>query len=158
MAVEAVPLAPLTVVSARAPLVLASRYELGGFLEREARYGPDGLGMGEFLVKEDWEHRSPGDVADLLREVSGLRILGRDIRMRITGFDPRGCRPQWYVDGHHVKLHRENINGVIFQDTIENLVPVSTIAAIEVYNGISKPAQFMDMGGGPCGAIAVWTF
>ena len=76
----------------------------------------------------------------------------------MTGFDPRGCRPEWYLDGHHIKLRTERINGVVFVDRIENLVPVSTIKAIEVYNGLSKPAQFMDMGGNPCGAIAIWSF
>ncbi len=157
MAVEAVPLAPLTVVSKRAPLLLGERYEMGGFLERKERYGSEGLSYGVFLEKEDWAHRSPGAISDILREVAGLRIMGREIRMRITGFEPRGCLPEFYLDGHHIRLRREVVMGVVFQDRIEDFIPVSGIGAIEVYNGISKPAQFMDMGDGPCGAIAIWT-
>ena len=148
MAVEAVPLAPLTVVSERGPLLLTRRYEIGGFLERKETYGREGLGMGTFLVREDWEHRSPILMVDLLREVSGLRISGSEVRMRITGFDPRGCRPEWYLDGHHIRFRGE---------TMDDLISPASVAAVEVYPGLSKPAQFMDMGSSPCGAIVIWS-
>ena len=55
MAVEAVPLAPLTVVSKRSPLLLMRAYEIHGFAERKETYGLSGLRLGTFLEKKDWE-------------------------------------------------------------------------------------------------------
>jgi len=51
MAVDAIPLAPLTVVSDRPPLLLRIRLEEGGYVERRDLYGREGLGMGHFLLE-----------------------------------------------------------------------------------------------------------
>lgn len=150
MAVDAIPLAPLTVVSARPPLLLRMRLEEGGFMERRELYGRDGLGSGTFLLDSDWAHRSPQLVAEILREVPGVRIVGASIRMRaVTSFSAvGGCEPSFYLDGNLVRLRG---------GSIEDLISPFSITAVEVYPGMSRPPQFMDMLEHPCGAIVLWT-
>ena len=158
MSVEAVPLAPLTVVSDREPLLLTRGYEIGGFIEREYTYGPEGLGMGTFLVREDWEHRSPVLMSELLRGVRGLRIDGPTVRMRTTSIgEPKGCLPEWYLDGQHIRFRVYDFNPHVRGESINDLISPASIAAVEVYHGNAKPPQFMDMGRHPCGAIVLWS-
>ncbi len=150
MAVDIILLAPLTIVSDRMPLVTSIRLQTGGFLERREQYGVEGVGLGTFLLPEDWEHRNPRTVAQLLQGVKGVRPSGDRVFLRsITSFDPRGCLPSYYVDGNHVRLRSD--------DRIEDIVPVVFITAVEVYHGIARPARFMDMERHPCGAIVIWT-
>jgi len=149
MSVKAIPLAPLTVTSERLPLVLSLRLEAGGFIDRKSTYGWEGMGMGHFLVESDWAHRSPARIADLVREVPGVRVVGGSVRMRnITSFDPGGCVPSYYLDGNLIRLRG---------GSIDDLLSPFSISAVEVYPGMSKPPQFMDMGDHPCGAIVLWT-
>lgn len=150
MAVDAIPLAPLTVVSDRAPLLLKIRLETGGYMERRDLYGRAGMGTGTFLMESDWEHRSPTLIAEIVREVPGVRIVGASIRMRaVTSFSAvGGCVPSFYIDGNLVRLRGESI---------EDLISAFSITAVEVYPGMSRPPQFMDMLEHPCGAIVLWT-
>jgi hypothetical protein len=149
MSVEAIPLAPLTVTSERPPLVLSLRLEAGGFVERKDTYGRKGLGSGHFLVESDWEKRAPSRISAILQEVPGVRIVGARIRLRsITTFDPGGCEPSFYLDGHLFRLRGQ---------MIDDILSAWDISAIEVYPGMSRPPQFMDMGDHPCGAIVLWT-
>lgn len=163
MAVNAIPLAPLEVVSKREPLLLSRNYEIAGFHDREYWYGPDGLGMGTFLVRKDWEHRSPTLFSQLLRGVKGVRVHRGEILLRsVTGWGGVGCRPEFYLDGQHVRMlvevtHPEPNKRVIFRDQIDDLISPASIAAVEVYHGISRPAQYMDLGDMPCGAIVLWS-
>lgn len=149
MSTEVIPLAPLTVVSERMPLLNTIRLVEGGFVSRRDIYGREGLGSGHFLQKSDWEHRSPTMIAEIVREVPGVRIVGASIRMRtITSFNPYGCEPSFYLDGNLVRLRGESI---------DDLISSYSISAIEVYPGMSRPPQFMDMLDHPCGAIVLWT-
>lgn len=149
MSTEAIPLAPLTVVSERMPLLGNMRLVTGGFVNRRDTYGRDGLGAGHFLTEDDWAHRSPTLIAEIVREVPGVRIVGASIRMtRITGFNPYGCEPSFYLDGNLIRLRGESI---------DDILTAYSIKAVEVYTGPSRPAQFMDMLEKPCGAIVLWT-
>lgn len=149
MSVEAIPLAPLTVISERPPLVLSIRLAEGGFAERRDLYGREGLGSGHFLVESDWEKRGPSRISAILTEVPGVRMVGGNIRLRtVTSFDPRGCEPNFYLDGNRFRLQGQSI---------DDLLSAWSISAIEVYPGMSKPPQFMDLGAHPCGAIVLWT-
>jgi hypothetical protein len=149
MSTQVIPLAPLTVVSERMPLLDNIRLVEGGFVSRRDLYGREGLGSGHFLTRKDWEHRSPTLIAEIVREVPGIRIVGASIRMRtITSFNPYGCEPSFYIDGNLIRLRGESI---------EDLISSYSISAVEVYTGMSRPPQFMDMLEHPCGAIVLWT-
>jgi hypothetical protein len=152
MSVEAILLAPLTVVSKRVPLVFSQRLASGGFVERKDIYGKDGMGSGHFLERSDWENRTPHRLAEIVREVPGVRIVGgREIRLRsVTSLgEPWGCVPMYYLDGALFRLGAG--------ESIEAYVSPLSISAIEVYPGLSRPPQFMDMGEKACGAIVIWT-
>jgi hypothetical protein len=149
MSTQAIPLAPLTVVSERMPLLDNIRLVEGGFVGRRDLYGREGLGSGHFLTKKDWEHRSPTMIAEIVREVPGIRIVGASIRMRtVTSFNPYGCVPSFYLDGNLIRLRGESI---------EDLISAYSISAVEVYTGMTRPPEFMDMLEHPCGAIVLWT-
>ena len=149
MSTEAIPLAPLTVVSDRMPLVNTIRLVTGGYVGRKELYGREGMGSGTFMEKADWEHRSPTMIAEILREVPGVRIVGASIMMKtVTSFNPYGCVPSFYLDGNLVRLRGESI---------DDLISSYSISAIEVYRGMSRPPQFMDMLDHPCGAVVLWT-
>ena len=150
MSVQAVPLAPLTVVSQRAPLLLTRQLEVGGFLERRETYGAKGLGLGTLLVKSDWERRNPSRISALLQDVPGVRVFGSAIRLRtVTSFSStQGCVPTFYLNGQILRLGG---------GSIDDILSASSISAVEVYAGMSRPPQFMDLGDHPCGAIVLWT-
>jgi len=152
--VEAVPLAPLTVISDRPPLVGNSTLILGGFRERTRIYGDLGLGIGHFVEKSEWDHRVLNKVSDLLRDMPGVRVWGgrnQQILLRsVTSLqNPRGCVPSFYLNGQLIRLYEG--------ESIDALLPVSSIKALEIYPGLSRPAEFMDLGEHPCGSIVIWT-
>lgn len=150
MSVEAVPLAPLTVVSERLPLLLSRQLEVGGFLDRRDVYGSNGLGLGTFLVKSDWERRNPSRISALLQDVPGVRVFGSAVRLRtVTSFSgTQGCTPNFYLNGQILPLRGESI---------DDIISAFSVSAVEVYPGMSRPPQFMDLGDHPCGAIVLWT-
>jgi len=163
VSVQAVPLAPLTVVSARPALLGSIRLVSNGFFQREEKWGPKGLHLGTFITKEMIERRQPTRVTDLFRMVPGVLLQGGGdkfvVRMReVTDLFQGYCTPLLYVDGQPLRLVDRVGDGPTKQvETIDNLVSPSSIAGIEVYPGISKPGSFTDLNTYPCGAIVIWT-
>jgi tetratricopeptide (TPR) repeat protein len=159
---QAIPLAPLIVVSHRPALLGSIRLVANGFFEREEKWGPTGLHLGTFIDKETIERRQPTRVTDVLRMIPGVRVEHDSgdrwvVRMVPTSIVRGPCAPVLYLDGHPIRLVDER-NGVIVQvTTIDDLLEPSSIAGMEVYPRISKPAEFTDMGADPCGAIVIWT-
>jgi hypothetical protein len=110
------------------------------------------MGSGKFLTREDWENRSPHRLSDILQMVPGVRIIGGgQIKLRgVTSFgEPWGCTPTFYLNGQLFRLGPG--------ESIQEYVLPLEISGIEVYPGMTKPPEFMDMGAHPCGAIAIWT-
>jgi hypothetical protein len=85
---EAIPLAPLTVVSHRPALLGSIRLVSNGFFDREQTWGAEGLGMGAFIEKEAIERRPPTRVSDLLRDVPGVLVES-------AGGSGRACTCAW---------------------------------------------------------------
>ena len=73
---EAIPLAPLTVVSSRPALLSSIRLVSSGYFDREQKWGAKGLGLGTFIDKKAIERRQPRKVSDMLRMVPGGIVLG----------------------------------------------------------------------------------
>ncbi|UCG86771.1 MAG: carboxypeptidase regulatory-like domain-containing protein [Gemmatimonadota bacterium] len=157
----AVPIEPLTIVSDRADRLRNLRLETSGYFERKERYGSEGLGLGEFLEREEIQRHSPSRISDALRTVRGVRVEGaggvnQTITLRGQGMGGR-CIPPVYVDGSPAGTGRD----------IDALLSPYSLAAIEVYPGLSVPAEFWrdvklvtPTGVNrlpPCGAIALWT-
>jgi hypothetical protein len=163
---DAIPLAPLTILSPRPPR-LNLRLETRGFYDRRRSWGREGLGMGHFIDREQIERRGPVVFSDLLQDLPGVRIeywdgRRRTITMRSTvSLGERRCEPIIFIDGvpaagavwaHLDGPARAGLEGAF---DIDDLVSPADIVAVEVYPGISQPGEFMR--GVHCGSVVVWT-
>jgi hypothetical protein len=163
LGVEAIPLAPMLIVSdrlARMDLRLYNR----GFYERRRGWGREGMGFGHFLGRDEIERRNPVQVVDLLRDVPGVRIVPRggrlagEITMRsVTSISGLGCSPLIFLDGVPAASGSPDvvIPGVNPGAHIDDLVSVAELAGVEVYPGLTAPAEFLR--GNNCGVIVLWT-
>lgn len=114
--------------------------ERAGFEDRRRR------GQGHYLTAEDVAQRQPILTSDLFRVMPGVRV---DSRANITTRGGLGwCAPSFYIDGHYVP----DLNA----GDIDAWVQPSEITGVEVYTGISAPAEFQP-GANGCGSIVIWT-
>jgi hypothetical protein len=139
----AVPLAPLTIVSERAARSGNLHLEIAGYYERERTWGRQGLGLGQFLKREEIMNTNPSRVSDALRMLRGVRVKGAGGRRQVITLRG-GCNPRVYVDGVRAATGRN----------IDQLLSPWSLAAIEIYPGLAKPAKFTR---GLCGVIVLWT-
>jgi len=160
---EAIPLAPLVVVSPR-PARMDLRLHTRGFYERRREWGREGSGFGHFLDREEVERRNALQVADLLRDFPGVRVESRggrrpgEITLRaVTSISDFGlrCSPVIFLDGSPVATgapeRPEARNPGVH---IDELVSMADVIGVELYPGLSQPARFMR---GNCGVIVLWT-
>jgi hypothetical protein len=141
MPVEVIPLLPIEVeVDARI-----------GKLERVGFYDRKQIGQGTFI---DREQISPfaRTASDILRRVSGLRLI---VQGYFTDVQARGvgsCRPAIYLDGALASGPRRSSTSFNLED-----LPAPDIEAVEVYPGsASVPPQYTG-GNSACGIILFWT-
>jgi carboxypeptidase-like protein len=117
----------------------------GGFEGRKAR------GFGTFITREQIEHKRPRVLSDLFRNVSGVKIMrdnGSPIIISNRFGDTRACPLRYFLDGTNYPL---------YDQSIDTMVQVTDIAAIEVYpGGATVPPQFAGRES-TCGVIAIWT-
>lgn len=112
-----------------------------GFYER--REG----GMGITLDRAEIESRRSQLVSDLLLGVPGVRVISgragnRPARVLLRG----GCRPQIVLDGAPFSTAADI--------SIDRVVSMGEVEAIEVYHGSTDPTRFSTSA---CGTILVWT-
>jgi hypothetical protein len=129
-------------VTAEAPAVEKA---YGGFEMRKSR------GFGTFITREQIEKKNPRVTTDLFRTVSGVKLLRENgtptvvsTRLGTMAY----CPVRYYIDGASYPLYGQSI---------DIMVQVADIGAIEVYpGGATVPPQF---GGreSACGVIAIWT-
>jgi hypothetical protein len=147
MSVDAILLAPLTIRSARGPLVMDTRLASWGFYDRRAGYTTMGTGLVHFLEYEDIKKRNPIMVSDVFRDLSGVWVQPTGRRSsRVVG--RMGCDLTVFVDGVRFRLGRG--------ESIDDLILAQTLAAIEVYPRAPYPAQYAPYGNA-CGSIVIWT-
>lgn len=144
VAVEAVPLAPLTVTARAGPVTVDPRLKRWGYFDRRAEYSTLSTGTAHFLDVEYIRRRAPSRVTDLFRDLKGVRP-GNSGPGAAAVRTTRGCRMAVYIDG--VKMRRGEL---------DEWVPVSSVAAIEVYAQAPYPLQYAP-GARECGSVVVWT-
>lgn len=113
------------------------RSTIPGFEERRA------TGVGSFVTRSDIEDQRPLLVTDLLRSVSGVRVVPDargDARLLFRG----RCEPQLYIDGAAA------YGGVGLDMTLRP----DDVEAIEVHSTASAPVEFSR---NACGVVLVWT-
>lgn len=147
---DAIPLAPLVVLSARSARVGPLRLHTVGYAERRATWGRQGMGFGHFLDESDLSLPHVVYVTDALRSLPGVRVEGGGARRQVVtlrNVGPTGqrCIPVVYVDGAAVATGAD----------INDVVTPADIVGIEIYPGQTGPPEFLR--GRGCGAIAVWT-
>lgn len=140
----------LTITAEPALLSVDPRLEFEGYYDRKTTYGSEGMGVGLFLESEEIMRGSPLRVSDVLRTLPGVRVHGDRAGRQVITF--RGhfklggrCTPRVFVNGAPIATGAD----------IDELVLPSSLAAIEVYPGLTKPGEFMTSSF--CGVIAVWT-
>lgn len=145
---EAVPMAPLEVVSGRQK---PTSFKLDGFQRRRE------LGLGSYITRDDIERRNPSHVSDLLRTLPGIQLSssGTGSNAVVTmdrGVNLRGrCAAQIYVDEFHVN----RAGGWTFR--IDDVVSPGDVFGIEVYRGLATvPAEFLSPQA-DCGVVVIWT-
>lgn len=115
---------------------------LAGFNERKSKH------VGYFVTREKLDRMNSARFVDALREMPGVSM--RTLRGGVITVSLRGarCAPLFYMDGFPA------ISGTMDLDMID----LSGVEGIEVYSGMSIPAEFMAASGSEnCGVIAVWS-
>lgn len=134
-------LSPVEVVSAR-----DEGLQKVGFTERK-RSSTGGY----FIDPETIERRNAQLFTDLLRTVPGIRVQAagaNQMQIFSTRSATGGGCVTIYVDGAPWQQ--------LAAGDLDSFVRPGEVAAIEVYNGTSKPAQFTGTSG-DCAAVVVWT-
>jgi hypothetical protein len=131
------------------PVEVVSRREEGlqkvGFLDRKRTSAG-----GYFLGPEQLEKRNAQKFTDVLRTTPGLRVSESNGQATVTttrSATGDGCVTV-YVDGAPWQQ--------LDPGDLDTFVRPEEVAAIEVYNGASVPAQFTTAGQS-CSAVVVWT-
>lgn len=131
------------------PVEVVSQREEGlqkvGFLDRKRTSAG-----GYFITPEDLERRKALRFTDVLRTTPGLRVTesnGQAMISSTRSAQGNGCVTV-YVDGAPWQQ--------LDPGDLDTFVQPNEVAAIEVYSGVSIPAQFTTAGSN-CTAVVVWT-
>jgi hypothetical protein len=142
MSSEAVKLAPLTLDVPR-----------DVYLEGTGFFGRMKTGTGDFLTTEQIQRRNAPSLVELLRGLRGVKVLRNGVKQEVY-FNSGSCLPMIAVDGVTVRWGGRT-TGML--QTLDDLVTVAHISAVESYRGGSGvPPEFI----GPqaaCGVILIWT-
>jgi hypothetical protein len=142
------------------PLVVEARQtnmwrDLAGFYERKRWYG----GFARFITREEIEHIQPKQIGTVLA-LEGIVV-------RCYGY----CFPTRFSRGHLCAVPI-NVNGLPWAEDNYEHIPITSVAAIEIYRseppyGLSPslsitPGSSIWMGGdfptsNPCGLVLIWT-
>ena len=152
MGVEAVALAPVTVVSRSTRDVSPV---LRGFYDRMQH------GFGRYITREEIEARHAVYVADVLRHIPNLRGTAGRMGNANGGFTHGStgdrCSVVFFLDG--LQLNQPAIAGRYTQRdfAIDDYVNADEVEGIEVYRGESDtPAEFVTRWV-QCGTVVIWT-
>jgi len=149
MSEVAVPLEAL-VIEARSSVDLGI---LAGYYERMDRQRK--LGFGHILTRDQIDERQAVDVADLLRDLPRVRILGQGFgRPPSVVFSGAGgeCTPRVYIDGIHQNRGGAAGSAAVVDETVRPY----DLEGVEVYRGLGEmPGEFYD--DRHCGVILLWT-
>jgi len=156
LSVEAVELAPLTIISDREPLVIDTRMARWGYYERRVQFGLRGSGVAHFLDYETIKKRNPARVTDMFTTLSSVKVVPvgrrgisvRSTRSSLGSMGSRGCGLTFYLDGVRLILDRD--------ESINDYVVPPHLAAIEVYVSAPYPIEYAPKMG-DCGCVLIWT-
>lgn len=116
-----------------------------GFADRKR------TGNGYYLDADQIAQRKTTQFSDMLRTVPGIRVVpaGNGQNVIQSSRNAMGGCITFFVDGSPWQQQ--------FPGDLDTFVRPDEIAAIEVYNGVTTPAQFQSAGQSSCGTIVIWT-
>jgi len=108
-------------------------------------------GMGYYLDADQLKNRQTTQFSDMLRTVPGVRVqpAGDGTNVITSSRDPTGGCVTFYVDGAPWQQ--------MTPGDLDTYVRPEEVAALEVYNGATTPAQFTQAGQSGCTTIVIWT-
>ena len=108
-------------------------------------------GMGYYLDSDQLKNRQTTQFSDMLRTVPGIRVqpAGDGTNVITSSRDPTGGCVTFYVDGAPWQQ--------MTPGDLDTYVRPEEVAALEVYNGSTTPAQFQQPGQSGCTSIVIWT-
>lgn len=114
-----------------------------GFMRRKR------MGQGYYL-DGDQINTNALNFSDVLRTVPGIRVapMGGNRQVITSSRNPNGCVRIW-IDGTQWQQ--------LEPGDVDDFVKPHELAAIEVYNSTSVPAEYQGVGGGGCATIVAWT-
>lgn len=139
---------------------LVRALEVRGFYER-MHESQRGALVGQFVTPEEIEMRRPSRVSQLLDQKHGIRvtrvgacnIIVQCFRVMGQG----GCAANVYLDGQRLNPLRMESAGLSSAPPIDEIIPVSGVAGVEVYpRGATAPPKFQPLGG-TCAVVLIWT-
>lgn len=148
--VQTLPGATITASEPRRSLLLSGFY-------RRSQDREKGVNRGYFITEEDIDRRNPTRIMNMLDGIPSIRVM----RTCTNDADPRcnvpvgvnGCPVTVYLDGRRLNSLRTNS----YVEGLNDLVPPSHVAGIEVYTSpVGTPPEYQPLGG-LCGTIVIWT-
>jgi hypothetical protein len=108
-------------------------------------------GMGYYLDSDQLKNRQTTQFSDMLRTVPGIRVQpgGNGTNIITSSRDPTGGCVTFYVDGAPWQQ--------MTPGDLDTYVRPEEVAALEVYNGATTPAQFQSAGQSACTTVVIWT-
>ena len=108
-------------------------------------------GMGYYLDADQLKLRQTNQFSDMLRTVPGIRVqpAGNGTNVITSSRDPTGGCVTFYVDGAPWQQ--------MTPGDLDTFVRPEEVAALEVYNGSTTPAQFQQAGQTGCTTVVIWT-
>jgi len=134
--------------------------ELRGFYDRMLESQRGAL-VGLFILPEEIEMRNPQRVSQLLEARQGVQvrrsgacnIIATCYRVMGTG----GCAATVFLDGQRLNRLAEASGDPNSAPPIDELIPVSSVSAVEVYSrGAMAPPKYQALGG-TCAVVLIWT-
>ena len=113
------------------------------------------LGSGKFYTTKDVETRNPRTLNALLESAPMLRAtVDSKGRRMITGRGYQSC-VRYYVDGTLTAEYAPSQLEML----PESYLSTADIAAVEVYDNVSAPAEFpaLSRSGQACSVVVIWT-
>ena len=134
--------------------------ELRGFYERMLEHQRGAL-VGVFILPEEIEMRNPQRVSQLLEARQGVQvrrfgscnIIATCYRVMGAG----GCPATVFLDGQRLNSLAAASGNASAAPAVDELIPVSSVSAVEVYpRGALAPPKYQSLGG-TCAIVLIWT-
>jgi hypothetical protein len=126
--------------------------DLGGFYRR-MKDAERGINRGYYVTPEELEARKPPFITQMAEGFPSIR-LKRGLTPRADVILGRmGCKMTVYLDRVRIvgKLSGRN------DDLVNEMVPVTHVAAMEIYpSAVGAPPEYQPLNG-TCGVVLIWT-